>query len=105
MINKIPKVSSFGTEAGKVYVTSRFNSILVKAEKEAKKLKDEYVSIEHIILAFLEEETDAASAFLFARKRRWTLFRGMRLILREIPAHPATCVPVRSAASGRGYRY
>ena len=64
-LSKIPKVTGFGTEVGKVYITQRLNSILVKAEKEAKKLKDEYASVEHIILAFLDEETATPSASIF----------------------------------------
>lgn len=63
-LDKIPRVSSYGTEAGKVYITPRLNLLLVKAEKEAKKLKDEYASVEHILLAFLEEEEGSSSAAL-----------------------------------------
>jgi len=63
-LNRIPRVSGLGTEAGKVYVTPRLNTALVQAEKEAKKLKDEYVSVEHIVLALLEEnDTPSSSIF------------------------------------------
>jgi len=54
-LNKRPKVSGPGAEAGKVYITQRLNRLLVKAEEEAKRLKDEYVSVEHILLAMLDE--------------------------------------------------
>ncbi len=50
-----PKVSGSGVEAGKVYVTDRFNKMLVKAGDEAEKLKDEYISVEHLLLAFIDE--------------------------------------------------
>jgi ATP-dependent Clp protease ATP-binding subunit ClpB len=54
-LERKPRVSGPGAEAGKVYITQRLNQLLVKAEDEAKRLKDEYVSVEHILLAFIEE--------------------------------------------------
>ena len=54
-VERRPRVGGPGTEAGKVYVTQRLNQVLVKAEDEAKRLKDEYVSVEHIVLAFIDE--------------------------------------------------
>ena len=53
-LDRIPKVSG-GTEQGKVYVTQRFNRVLVKADDEAKRLKDEYISVEHLLLALTDE--------------------------------------------------
>jgi len=52
---KLPKVTGPGAQAGQVYVTPRLNEILVKAQDLAKHLKDEYVSVEHLFLAFLDE--------------------------------------------------
>ena len=54
-LEKIPRVSGPGIEPGKVYITQRLNKLLVSAEEEAKNLKDEYVSVEHILLAFIAE--------------------------------------------------
>jgi len=54
-LQKNPRISGPGAEAGKVYITQRLNKLLVKAEEEAKNLKDEYVSVEHILLAFIDE--------------------------------------------------
>ncbi len=54
-LDRLPKVQGSTTEAGKVYVTQRLNQLLVRAGDEAKRLKDEYVSVEHLLLAFLEE--------------------------------------------------
>ena len=56
-----PKVSGPGLEAGKVYLTQRLGQVFVKAEDEAKRLKDEYVSVEHLFLAALD--TDKKTAF------------------------------------------
>ena len=54
-LERRPKVSGPGAEAGKVYVTQRFNKILVKAKEEAARLKDEYVSVEHLLFAMIDE--------------------------------------------------
>ena len=50
-----PRVSGPGVEPGKVYVTQRMSRLMVKAQEEAERLKDEYVSVEHLMLAFIEE--------------------------------------------------
>src|SRR5258708_661514 len=54
-INKLPRVSGDSAAAQGVYVTQRLNKLLVKAQDEAKKLKDEYVSVEHLVLAMFDE--------------------------------------------------
>lgn len=54
-LDKKPRVTGPGLEPGKVYITQRMNKLLVKAQEEAEKLKDEYVSVEHLFLAFIEE--------------------------------------------------
>jgi len=56
-ISRKPKVTGSGVEAGKVYITQRLNGILVKAEEKARGLKDEYVSVEHMLMAILDEGT------------------------------------------------
>ncbi len=52
-ISRFPSVS--GGDDGNVYPSGRFNKLLVAAEDEAKKLKDDYVSTEHFLLAFLSQ--------------------------------------------------
>ncbi len=54
-VKKIPQVSGPGAQSGQVYVTQRLNSLLVKAQDLAKKMQDEYVSVEHLFLSLLEE--------------------------------------------------
>lgn len=54
-LSKRPSVSGGSQEAGKVYVTQRMNTLLVKAGDEAKRLKDDYLSTEHILLGFCDE--------------------------------------------------
>jgi len=52
-IERRPRVSGSGVEPGKVFVTARLQQVLVSAEDEAKRLKDEYVSVEHLSLALI----------------------------------------------------
>ena len=60
---KRPQVSGPGAKPGNIYVTQRLNQVMVAAEDEAKRLKDEYVSVEHLVLAILAE-SGAASRLL-----------------------------------------
>jgi ATP-dependent Clp protease ATP-binding subunit ClpB len=53
-----PRVSGPGVDPGKVYVTQRVNHLLLDAEKEAQRLKDEYLSVEHLMLALLAEPVE-----------------------------------------------
>jgi ATP-dependent Clp protease ATP-binding subunit ClpB len=61
-LNRNPKVSGPGTEAGKIYVTRRLQSLMAAAEEEAGRLKDEYVSVEHLVLALVSEGGDTSSS-------------------------------------------
>ncbi|MBV9489560.1 MAG: ATP-dependent chaperone ClpB [Verrucomicrobia bacterium] len=64
-LNRIPRVSG-GTTAGQgLYVTQRLNQLLVKAQDEAKRLKDEYVSVEHLVLAMFDEPATTAVGKIF----------------------------------------
>ena len=64
-LERRPRVSGGATEAGKVYVTQRLNQLLVKAADEASRLRDEYISVEHLLLAFADEgKSSAASRIL-----------------------------------------
>ena len=54
-LRKVPAVSGSGVDAGQTYVTQRLNRVLARAEQEATKLKDEYVSVEHVLIAMLDE--------------------------------------------------
>ena len=50
-IEKIPRVSGGGAQAGQVYISSRVNEVFNNAEAEAQRMKDEFVSVEHLLLA------------------------------------------------------
>jgi ATP-dependent Clp protease ATP-binding subunit ClpB len=81
-LNRIPQVAGPGTETQQVYVTQRLVRLLTQAEDEAKGLKDEYVSIEHLLLAMLEEERGAAGRLLrslgLTRERLMTALQKVR---------------------------
>lgn len=64
-LSKRPRVTGPGLEAGKVFITQRLGQILVKAEEEAKRLKDEYVSVEHLVLAMLDEPGKTGLSTIF----------------------------------------
>ncbi|QKV96413.1 ATP-dependent chaperone ClpB [Streptomyces sp. NA02950] len=56
-----PKVTGPGAIPGQVFVTQRLAQVLDEAEKEAKRLKDEYVSVEHLVLALADEGSGTAA--------------------------------------------
>jgi len=55
-LDRMPKVSGPSGGPDQVYVTSRLNRLMVDAEDEARKLKDEYISVEHVLLALADEK-------------------------------------------------
>jgi ATP-dependent Clp protease ATP-binding subunit ClpB len=61
-----PRVSGPGAAPGQVAVTQRLARLLDAAEQESKRLKDEYVSVEHLIIALLAEGQQSAAGRLLA---------------------------------------
>ena len=53
-VEKLPKVSGGGREADKVYVAQDVDRALKAAESAAQAMKDEYISVEHILLGLLD---------------------------------------------------
>jgi len=64
-LNRIPQVSGDATSEQGLYVTQRLNRLLVKAQDEAKRLKDEYVSVEHLVLAMFAEPASSPIGKIF----------------------------------------
>ena len=60
MLEKLPKISGGGL--GDVYLSGRSKAVLEASFNEATRMKDDYVSIEHILLAIIEEKNGAATA-------------------------------------------
>ena len=59
-----PKANIFGGGTGQVFITPRVKRIIDLANEEANKLKDEYISTEHIFLAILSERSTPAARLL-----------------------------------------
>jgi ATP-dependent Clp protease ATP-binding subunit ClpB len=58
-LDRLPKVSGASGEPGQVYVSGRLNRVLTQAEQEAKQFKDDYVSVEHLLLAMMGDNGTA----------------------------------------------
>jgi len=52
-LDRLPKVSG-SVDTSKIYVTQSVNEVLTRAEAEAKSLKDEFVSVEHLFLGLID---------------------------------------------------
>jgi len=61
-----PKVSGPGAAPGQVFLTQRLSRLLDVADREAGRLKDEYVSVEHLLLAIIDEGATSASGRLLS---------------------------------------
>jgi ATP-dependent Clp protease ATP-binding subunit ClpB len=59
-----PRVSGPGAAPGQVYVSRTLGQVLDSAEQEAQRLKDEYVSVEHVLLAILAATGTAGARIL-----------------------------------------
>lgn len=59
-----PKANIFGGGTGQIFITPRVKRIIDLANEEANRLKDEYISTEHIFLAILSERTTPAARLL-----------------------------------------
>jgi len=52
---RLPSVSGPGAQPGQVHITQAANAVLVRADETAKRMQDEFVSVEHLFLAMLDE--------------------------------------------------
>ena len=54
LVERQPRVSGPGREPGKIYISQGVDQALNAAQETAKQMKDEYVSVEHLLLALLK---------------------------------------------------
>jgi ATP-dependent Clp protease ATP-binding subunit ClpB len=54
-LSKLPQVQGPGAGPGQIHLTARLGQVLTRAEEEMKALRDDYLSVEHILLAMAEE--------------------------------------------------
>jgi len=64
-LSRIPRVSGGDMTGQGTYVTQRLNKLLVHAQDQAKKLKDEYISVEHLVLAMFDEPAGTGIGKIF----------------------------------------
>ena len=79
-LDRLPKVSGPAGPPDQIYVTTRLNRLLGSAEDQAKKLKDEYISIEHVLLTALDD-SGATGRIL---KRSGLTYDRLMQALREV---------------------
>ena len=77
-----PHVSG-STEEGKIYVTQALNELLVRAQDHAKRLQDEYVSVEHFLLAMTDGGASKTAAYRILKDAGITQ-NGLLAALKEI---------------------
>ncbi len=57
-VSRLPKISGSGYNPGNVYISQDLNKALNEAEKQASKMQDDYVSVEHILLGIIKYPSD-----------------------------------------------
>ncbi len=63
LIGEMPKVTGSGREANTVYISQDVDKCLNKAEETAKNMRDDFVSVEHIMLALFDTANDRIKKF------------------------------------------
>src|SRR4030095_5629359 len=92
-LSRMPRVTGPAGGPDQVYITARLNRLLAQAEDEAKNLKDDYISVEHILLA-LTDDTGATGKALkeagITRERLILALREVRGSQRVTSSDPET---------------
>ncbi|MDW8053707.1 MAG: AAA family ATPase [Anaerolineae bacterium] len=63
-LRRVPRVNIYGGQVAQVFITPRVKRILDVANEEANRLRDEYISTEHIFLAISTERGTPAARIL-----------------------------------------
>ncbi|HEY2241652.1 MAG TPA: ATP-dependent chaperone ClpB, partial [Streptosporangiaceae bacterium] len=114
-LSRRPRVTGPGVQPGQVSITQRLARLLGTAQQEADRLKDEYVSVEHLILALLAEGPATAAGRLLAADgvtrdrflQALTTIRGSQRVTSAMPEGTYEALAkygtnlVEDAASGR----
>ena len=66
LVEKLPRVSSSSTDISNIYVSQVVNEVLNSAEQLASRMKDDYISVEHVMLSLIEH-CSGEVARLFSR--------------------------------------
>ena len=60
-VEALPRVTGSGRDPEKIYISNDLDRALNAAEQQAKQMKDEYISVEHVFLGILQRQGKAAS--------------------------------------------
>lgn len=63
-VDALPRATGGGRESGKIYISQQLEQALVQAEREADRMKDEYISVEHLMLGLLQAPDPAVKQLL-----------------------------------------
>ncbi len=77
LLRRQPKVTG-SVRSDAIYVTPRLQEIFARAEEEAKKMKDDYVSVEHLLIALLHSPGDLAPIFKELSIKREALLQAVQ---------------------------
>ena len=67
LIAQLPKAGGSGYDPSRIYISASLDKALTEAEKQAGKMKDDYISVEHVLLGILEYPTDNVKALFRAQ--------------------------------------
>ena len=88
----LPHVTGSGREADKIYISAATDKVLNAAESTATAMKDEYVSVEHVFLALIENPNSAVSElmkrFSIDKNKFLSVLSGVRGNQRVTSDHP-----------------
>jgi ATP-dependent Clp protease ATP-binding subunit ClpB len=84
-LGRRPRVAGPGAAPGQVFVTQRLSRLIDNASREARRLKDEYVSVEHLIIALLDEASSSAAGRLL--QQHGLTRNGFLSALTEVRGH------------------
>lgn len=65
-VEKLPRVTGSGRDPEKIYISQQTDKTLAAAEKAAAEMKDEYISVEHLMLGLFKEGGSAVTG-IFSR--------------------------------------
>ncbi|MGD0015499.1 MAG: Clp protease N-terminal domain-containing protein, partial [Bryobacteraceae bacterium] len=77
-IERLPKVSGPSGGPDQLFVTVRLSRLLAQAEEESRRLKDEYISVEHLLLAMTDDSSTSGRIFKDLGVTRERLMRALQ---------------------------
>ena len=76
LIEKIPKVEFTSPAGGQIYITKELEDVFNRAEEQMRQMEDEYISVEHFLIA-MSEKCDAAEVFSHFNIKKEDLLKAL----------------------------